>query len=263
MKNNKWCVYKHTSPSGGIYIGITKQNPIVRWNNGFGYKRNPHFYNAIQKYGWNNFQHEIIFSNLTQEEAENYEKIFIAKYKNGGKCYNILDGGLHSIVNTSKKVYQYSLEGKFLKEWNSAVEAAEFYKVSQSTITNCCIPKYRTKTACGFIFSYNKIITQSSVIPISLKPINQYDLNMNLIKTWSSRKEFQKEFPNWRISECLNGKNKSCNNYIFKYVDENNTLEKPIHRGKQIVINGITYQSLKHASYSLKISIYKIKKLLC
>ena len=38
MKNNKWCVYKHTSPSGGIYIGITKQNPIVRWNNGFGYK---------------------------------------------------------------------------------------------------------------------------------------------------------------------------------------------------------------------------------
>lgn len=201
MKNNKWCVYKHTSPSGGIYIGITKQNPIVRWNNGFGYKRNPHFYNAIQKYGWNNFQHEIIFSNLTQEEAENYEKIFIAKY--------------------------------------------------------------RTKTACGFIFSYNKIITQSSVIPISLKPINQYDLNMNLIKTWSSRKEFQKEFPNWRISECLNGKNKSCNNYIFKYVDENNTLEKPIHRGKQIVINGITYQSLKHASYSLKISIYKIKKLLC
>lgn len=103
MKNNKWCVYKHTSPSGGIYIGITKQNPIVRWNNGFGYKRNPHFYNAIQKYGWNNFQHEIIFSNLTQEEAENCEKIFIAKYKNGGKCYNILDGGLHSIVNTSKK----------------------------------------------------------------------------------------------------------------------------------------------------------------
>lgn len=39
----------------------------------------------------------------SQEEVENYEKIFIAKYKNGGKCYNILDGGLHSIVNTSKK----------------------------------------------------------------------------------------------------------------------------------------------------------------
>lgn len=113
---------------------------------------------------------------------------------------------------------------------------AEFYKVSQSTITNCCNPKYRTKTACGFIFSYNKIITQSSVIPISLKPINQYDLNMNLIKTWSSRKEFQKEFPNWRISECLNGKNKSCNNYIFKYVDENNTLENPFIEGNRLLL---------------------------
>lgn len=32
MKNNKWCVYKHTSPSKGVYIGITKQNPVIRWS---------------------------------------------------------------------------------------------------------------------------------------------------------------------------------------------------------------------------------------
>lgn len=70
MKNNKWCVYKHTSPSKGVYIGITKQNPVIRWSNGSGYKRNPYFYKAIQKYGWDNFKHEILFSNLTQEEAE-------------------------------------------------------------------------------------------------------------------------------------------------------------------------------------------------
>ena len=74
MKNNKWCVYKHTSPSKGVYIRITKQNPVIRWSNGSGYKRNPYFYKAIQKYGWDNFKHEILFSNLTQEEAERYEK---------------------------------------------------------------------------------------------------------------------------------------------------------------------------------------------
>ena len=49
MKNNKWCVYKHTSPSKGVYIRITKQNPVIRWSNGSGYKRNPYFYKAIQK----------------------------------------------------------------------------------------------------------------------------------------------------------------------------------------------------------------------
>lgn len=30
-KNNQYCVYKHTSPSGKCYIGITRQNPIKRW----------------------------------------------------------------------------------------------------------------------------------------------------------------------------------------------------------------------------------------
>ena len=262
MKNNKWCVYKHTSPSKGVYIGITKQNPVIRWSNGSGYKRNPYFYKAIQKYGWDNFKHEILFSNLTQEEAERYEKNLISEYRNGGKCYNILDGGLAAVVDTSKKVYQYTLEGKFLKEWTSATEAAKFYKVTQSTITNCCNPNYRTKTACGFIFSYNKTSKKDPIISVSTKAVNQYDLHMNLIKKWPSRRKVQKNFPNWRIGACLNGKVKSCNGYIFKYTDDA-ISEKPVHKGKLVTINGITYQSLKHASTALGITVYKKKKLLC
>ena len=36
MKN--FIVYKHTSPNGKVYIGITKQNPKQRWGNGSGYR---------------------------------------------------------------------------------------------------------------------------------------------------------------------------------------------------------------------------------
>ena len=57
-------VYKHTSPSGKIYIGITGKKPKVRWNNGNGYKHNRHFYRAIKLYGWNNILHEVLFENL-------------------------------------------------------------------------------------------------------------------------------------------------------------------------------------------------------
>lgn len=110
------------------------------------------------------------------------KKNLISEYRNGGKCYNILDGGLAAVVDTSKKVYQYTLEGKFLKEWTSATEAAKFYKVTQSTITNCCNPNYRTKTACGFIFSYNKTSKKDPIISVSTKAVNQYDLHMNLMK---------------------------------------------------------------------------------
>lgn len=45
---NKYCVYKHTLPNEKIYIGITSQNPIYRWDNGKGYK-GQFFYNAIKK----------------------------------------------------------------------------------------------------------------------------------------------------------------------------------------------------------------------
>lgn len=94
-KDKLYIVYEHISPSNKKYIGITCQIPEHRWRNGNGYKENPAFYNAIQKYGWENFQHNILFENLTAEEAAEKEKELIQKYmtldKNYG--YNILSGG--------------------------------------------------------------------------------------------------------------------------------------------------------------------------
>lgn len=88
-------LYKHTSPSGKVYIGITRRNPSERWRNGKGYKNNIHFYNAILKYGWDNFRHEILFDELTEEEAKTKEVELIAFYKsnNCGFGYNQSAGG--------------------------------------------------------------------------------------------------------------------------------------------------------------------------
>ena len=55
---------KHTSPKGKSYIGITKNTNKRFGTNGNGYKNQPKFWNAIQKYGWENFTHEIIEDNL-------------------------------------------------------------------------------------------------------------------------------------------------------------------------------------------------------
>lgn len=90
-----FCVYKHTSPNNKVYIGITSQAPKKRWQHGVGYKENLHFYSAIQKYGWDNFKHEILFENLTKEEAESKEMELIAQYHSTDRrCgYNISSGG--------------------------------------------------------------------------------------------------------------------------------------------------------------------------
>lgn len=92
-----YCVYMHTSPSGKSYIGITcKKPPETRWSNGNGYKRNhPYFWNAICKYGWDNFEHKILFDGLTRPQACEKEKEMIALYNttNPEKGYNITAGG--------------------------------------------------------------------------------------------------------------------------------------------------------------------------
>lgn len=94
MKDNIWKLYRHTSPSGWVYIGITKEHyPEFRWKRGSGYAHNPHFTNAIRKYGWDNFQHEILIEELDFELAKQMEILFIAEARKIGKCYNITDGG--------------------------------------------------------------------------------------------------------------------------------------------------------------------------
>lgn len=85
------------------YIGIAKGNPRNRWGkNGNKYKSDhqPIFYNAIQKYGWDNFEHIIWAENLSEKEAKEWEIRLIALFKTN-RCryrdcefgYNMTDGG--------------------------------------------------------------------------------------------------------------------------------------------------------------------------
>lgn len=93
--DNNYTVYKHTSPIGKVYIGITRQIPERRWRKGEGYIDNDYFYKAIKKYGWDNFKHEILFEGLSKDEACKKEIELIsgtsANIREFG--YNITEGG--------------------------------------------------------------------------------------------------------------------------------------------------------------------------
>ena len=90
-----YTVYKHTSPSGKVYIGITQQRPSKRFQRGGGYKHCPHMREAVKKYGWDAFRHEILETGLTRTDAEIEEVTYIAVFKstNPQYGYNISSGG--------------------------------------------------------------------------------------------------------------------------------------------------------------------------
>ena len=107
-----YTVYQHKNKiNGKVYIGITMQESERRWGiNGINYKSSPHFYAAIQKYGWDNFEHIILFTNLTKEEACKKEQELIKKFNSINRefGYNSTSGGEVFIMNeeTKQKISQ-------------------------------------------------------------------------------------------------------------------------------------------------------------
>ena len=113
-----------------VYIGQTiyGDNPNRRWRNGFGYEGCIYFYNAIQKYGWDNFEHIVWADGLTENEANQLEELLISLYatRNSKYGYNIKYGGYnHTFTQNTidrikeTKSYPYktdiiSLREKFL-----------------------------------------------------------------------------------------------------------------------------------------------------
>lgn len=119
MEDHNNCVYKHTSPSGKVYIGITCLNPSYRWSNGNGYATQPAMANAIKKYGWDSFTHEIVYDNLTREEAAEREKELIALYRSNDPSfgYNCTSGGdAKFFVSSETRHKQSEAKKRFLSE---------------------------------------------------------------------------------------------------------------------------------------------------
>lgn len=103
--NRTYTVYKHTTPSGKVYIGITIETVVKRWKNGRGYEGCTAFERAIKKYGWKNIKHEILKTGLNKETACAEERRLIKQYDsaNPEHGYNLTLGGDHYEMNAEMR----------------------------------------------------------------------------------------------------------------------------------------------------------------
>lgn len=158
---NSWCVYMHIAPNNKKYIGITSRKPEERWKNGKGYNHNQHFFSAIKKYGWNNFKHIVLFSNLSEEQACRLEQLCIILFKSYYReyGYNKTFGGdtpKHSpdhIQPNARKIF--CLETNQI--YNSLAEAQRVFGFSTYTgILENCSGKYKHTHGYHFCYLENK-----------------------------------------------------------------------------------------------------------
>ena len=107
--DNTYSVYIHENKiNHKKYIGITCQKPEHRWKaEGKGYEECPYFWNAIQKYGWDNFEHTVLFAGLSAQEANDKEIELIAAYKTYDNAYgyNISKGGFGVNTETMREAW--------------------------------------------------------------------------------------------------------------------------------------------------------------
>lgn len=133
-QQQQYVIYKHTNKiNNKVYIGQTCRKPQYRWGlEGKGYKENLHFFNAIQKYGWNNFQHKILYTNLSKKEANQKQQELIHLYNSTDpeKGYNHTRGG--QIGSISRQHSVICIETN--KTYNTLAKAALDYKTSDSHI---------------------------------------------------------------------------------------------------------------------------------
>lgn len=113
-------------------------------------------------------------------------------------------------------VYQYSLEGQFIKEYSSCNQAEKELNVKRGLSTAIKLGRIFA----GFQWSLEKLDSMSPIQnpPKKARKVGQYNLEGELIKIFNTVTECTKEFSGCR--HVLQGRNKTSGGYIFKYIDD-------------------------------------------
>lgn len=203
MEQKKWKVYIHTNMvNGKKYVGVTsRENVNHRWQDGRGYKENTHFRDAINKYGWDSFEHEIVFFDLTESDAKEAEKKLIAKFKTQDRNfgYNMTSGGdgtpnYHPSEETRRKLSEArrkeNLSGETLRRRSEGLRGRKFSE------------EHKKKIGDG-----------------NSKAIEMFSKAGNLIRSFRGARDAEVELgiSHSHISQCCHGKRQTAGGYMWKF----------------------------------------------
>jgi len=216
----KYIVYLTTNiVNNKIYIGVHKtENPYtfdgylgcgvkINDRSTYRYCHTP-FEAAVNKYGPSKFIRKTLRVFNSLEEALKLEKYLVdEEFISRKDTYNIALGGNIPPIKV-KIIYQYSLEGDFVKEWPSITEASIYYKCSSSAIGKAI---FNRTPSIGFLWSeqlYEKLDLNTFHIDENKTPVFLYNLEGNYLGGWKSITNAAKVLKTTtpKLSNCIKGK---------------------------------------------------------
>ena len=118
-----------------------------------------------------------------------------------------------------KAVYQFDLNGQFLRKWETAMQAGRKLKISDISIYKCCYNERHS--AGGFLWSFTSVC-KPKPLKISEKHkngVNQYDLSGNFVCHYDTIKEAAENMSCGKTSiiNCCSGKKKTAKGFKWEY----------------------------------------------
>lgn len=215
-------IYLHKNKiNNKSYVGITFRKPEERWQNGYGYHRQPKFYNAILKYGWDNFEHIILEENIKgEEEALKLETFYIKKFDAINNGYNVIEDGQKSSPYCFKGIPIYCIEKDTY--YSSIAEAARQLNINSGDIEKVIRGE---RNGCHNLHFLKQCDINDENIKQTLKKRTGKNRKIYCIENqmiFSNLQEAAKFCNKSAQSVMLNcqGKRKTCGGYHFKYFED-------------------------------------------
>lgn len=244
-----YTVYCHENKKNGkLYFGITKTSVRRRWSKGKGYKDQHLFGRAIEKYGWDGFEHIILFTGLSEDEAKQMERDLIREFhtQDRDKGYNITDGGDDCPIMrgaespVARAVIVFNLDGSFHAKFSTLTDAAKYIGVTNGTLSSSIS---RNGTAKGYFCMFEDECNNCYEQPprkerdmrAKCKSVSQYDTDGTYIQSFESIVEAAEKtgIKKTDISTVLSGRQYTTHGFQFRYDDgSRSNIERAIIHGE-------------------------------
>lgn len=231
----------------------------------------------IAEYGFENFSYTVLYETNDFEDLKKKEIYYISKYNtfvNNGFGYNLTLGGDGFKGFNTTKIVAYSIDGDFLKVYNSLLDAAKDLNIKYNSIQQSLSKSNKTVIAeKKYIFKYYDKKYPQKIKNTVDKRVNVFNIKGLLIDVCYSKKDFSKKYnvPYHKITSFFKGRSHSINNkYILQEYNKNITsidIMKTSNKRSVVLLNinnreYTTFDSISSLAMYINTSIANITNLM-